>query len=89
VSILLSKRELDRLKSRLTSDYVESLLALTHVRCPIHNEYVATMTRDGWMTFYCGCPVKTVSTGNRTGKRDLTPIPPPASNLSDRRRNSR
>jgi len=84
--VLLSREELERLKSRLNSDYVESLLALTHVRCPIHNEYVASMTRDGRMTFYCGCPVKTVSTGNKTSKGNLALISHSASNGSGRRR---
>jgi len=87
--VLLSQQELERLRSRLNSDYVESLLALTHIRCPIHNEYVASMTRDGEMTFYCGCPFKAVSAGNKTGKGNLTVIPPSISNVSGRIRNSR
>jgi len=87
--MLLSKRELEQLKSRLNSDYVESLLALTHVRCPIHDEYVASMTSDGRITFYCGCPVKTVTAGNRTGKGNLTPVPSSNSDRSGRRHHSR
>jgi len=40
---------------RLDRDHVESLWALTKLRCPTHGDMVMVQRRDGQVVFWCGC----------------------------------
>ncbi len=36
-------------------DHLESLWALTKLRCPTHGDMVMVQRRDGQVVFWCGC----------------------------------
>lgn len=40
---------------RPDKDHLESLLALTKLRCPTHGDMVMVQRRDGQVVFWCGC----------------------------------